>query len=377
MSQLKGKFIEDSTVTDVKIRLTNNGALRARNAGDSADIEILKISGTDLLTVLREMSMGSNKISGLADGTLPSDAVNLGQIEALVSGLSDPKDSCRAATTAELAASTYANGVSGVGATLTADANGAFPSQDSVSLAVGDRILVKNQSTALENGIYDLTQLGDGSNPWILTRALDANIGSADAADPENDPNVVSQGMFTNIAEGAANANNGYILSTIDPIQLGVTSLNFTRLGSTLSAGDGIDITNDVVSVDLATSSGLGFVTNQLTVLVDNALTTGTTKIDGSGQVVGRRSFEDAFTLAALDITNQYVDLTRVASQDSTQLFPRSGIKQKSAVDFTVSLTGGVGGKTRVTFAGDLATGGASALVAGDIIDIAHWSLDY
>lgn len=377
MSQLITKFIADNAVNDLKIRLRNNLALRARNAADSADIEILKISNTDVLTFLREASMDSNKIINLAAGTNPNDAVNLSQVEALVSGLSDPKDSVRAATTAALPAATYANGASGVGATLTADANGAFPSQDSVALAVSERLLVKNQGAALQNGIYELTQLGDGSNPWILTRVADANIGSADAADPENDPNVVSQGMFTQVAEGAANASNGFILTTQDPIQVGVTALNFSRLGSTLSAGQGIDITNDVVSVALATGSGLGFNgSDQLLIIVDDDLVTGTTKISGTA-LAGRRTYEDEFVLAALDISNGYVDLTRVASDGSAQLFPRSGIKQKSAVDFTVSATGGTGGKTRITFAGDLAAGGNAALIAGDIIDIAYESLDY
>lgn len=378
MSQLQTKFIQDNAVTDIKMRLRNNLALRARNAADSADIEILKISNTDLLTILREMSMDSNKISGLAAGTNPNDAVNLSQVEALVSGLTDPKDSCRAATTAALPASTYANGTNGVGATLTANANGAFPSQDSVALSVGDRLLVKNQATALQNGIYELTQLGDAGNPWILTRATDANIGSADAADPDNDPNVVSQGMFTQIAEGATNATNGYILTTSDPIQVGVTALNFARLGATLAGGQGIDITNDVVSVDIGTVSGLGFNgSDQLIILVDDALTTGTTKIGAGNVLFSRKSYEETFTLNGTDITNQYVDLTRVASDGSVQLFPRSGIRQKAAVDFTVSLTGGAGGKTRVTFAGDLATGGSAELEAGDIVDVAYLSLDF
>lgn len=68
----------------------------------------------------------------------------------------DWKESVRAATTAALPAVTYANGTGGVGATLTADANGALPAQDGVTLVVNDRLLVKDQAAQLQNGIYIL-----------------------------------------------------------------------------------------------------------------------------------------------------------------------------------------------------------------------------
>jgi hypothetical protein len=82
--------------------------------------------------------------------------------------------SCRTATTANLT-STYANGTVGVGATLTATSNGAIGTIGGISLVLNDRILVKNQASAFQNGIYSVTTVGDGSHPWILTRVLDLN----------------------------------------------------------------------------------------------------------------------------------------------------------------------------------------------------------
>jgi hypothetical protein len=81
--------------------------------------------------------------------------------------------------------------------------------------------------------------------------------------------------------------------------------------------------------------------------------------------------------LAGTDITNQYVDLGFVASGtsasvNSVQLSVYQGLPQLKGTDFTVSLTGGAGGLTRLTFAGDLATGGPAALVAGDILMVAY-----
>jgi len=70
---------------------------------------------------------------------------------------------------------TYANGAAGVGATITATGNGAFPTTDGVPAVVGLRVLLTAQSTSYQNGLYTLTQVGDGSNPYILTRATGMN----------------------------------------------------------------------------------------------------------------------------------------------------------------------------------------------------------
>lgn len=139
-------------------------------------------------------------------------------VEIFPVGSRDSKNSVRVGTTAALPASTYANGTAGVGATLTADANGAFPAQDGVTLIVGNRILTKNQVAGLEDGIYTLTQLGDGSNPWILTRATDADS-----------DNEVTACIFVFIEEGTANDNDGYVLTANNPITVGTTDLTFAK----------------------------------------------------------------------------------------------------------------------------------------------------
>ncbi len=69
-------------------------------------------------------------------------------------------------------AGTYANGTAGVGATLTEIGNGAL-TIDSVSVALNDRVFLANQTSRITSGIYTETQAGDGSHPWILTRATD------------------------------------------------------------------------------------------------------------------------------------------------------------------------------------------------------------
>jgi len=86
---------------------------------------------------------------------------------------------------------------------------------------------------------------------------------------------------------------------------------------------------------------------------------------------------ETIATLVSGDITNQYYDLPHVAqgasaSINSIQLSVVGGPEQQKTVDYTVSLTGGTGGNTRITFAGDLAIGGNAALAAGDILMIGY-----
>jgi len=161
------------------------------------------------------------------------------------------------------------------------------------------------------------------------------------------------------------------------------------QLGAKLNAAGAIVTGASGLAVQLESSNPtLQISTNQLGVKLDaaGAIITGasgiksqvdasTVKINGSNQLESLKRHSEEFTLAGGDITNQYVDLSKVAhgasaSDNSVSMFVVGGPMQRKAVDFTVSLTGGAGGVTRVSFAGGLATGGASELVAGDILVI-------
>jgi hypothetical protein len=83
---------------------------------------------------------------------------------------------------------------------------------------------------------------------------------------------------------------------------------------------------------------------------------------------------KETFVLVSGDITNQYVDLAHVALTNSILFQVQGGGAQLegSSYDYTVSYTGGAGGHTRITFVNGLATGGVSALVAGDVLQIQY-----
>lgn len=170
-----------------------------------------------------DQSMGGNKLTNLGTPTADADGATKGYVDSVAQGL-DVKASVRVATTANITLS----------GTQTIDG---------VTLVAGDRVLVKDQTTGADNGIYVVA-----SGAW--TRATDADTSAK-----------VTSGLFTFIEEGTDNGDEGWVLTTPDPITLGTTSLSFSKFSSqgVLSGGDGIDISANSVSVDLDTNSGLEF----------------------------------------------------------------------------------------------------------------------
>lgn len=83
---------------------------------------------------------------------------------------------------------------------------------------------------------------------------------------------------------------------------------------------------------------------------------------------------KETFTLVAGDITNQYVDLAQVALTNSIHFIVKGGAPtlEGASHDYSVNYTGGAGGNTRITFLNDLATGGAAALVATDVVQVVY-----
>ena len=129
-----------------------------------------------------------------------------------------------ASTTAALPAATYANGTAGVGATLTANANGALPAQDGVTLTVGQRLLVKNQAAALENGIYVVTTVGTVGTAWVLTRAADQD----QAAE-------LTAWAGVRVAAGTTHVGNRWALSGV-VTTVGTTAATYVQVGTGTAA---------------------------------------------------------------------------------------------------------------------------------------------
>lgn len=126
----------------------------------------------------------------------------------------------------------------GVGATLTNNGTLAAFAPDGPTALVGDRILVYNQTNAFENGVYEVTVVGDGSTAWVLTRAADADTYGL------KDPNALGQGDAFFITSGNTGKGETYEVSTVGPITFGTTAINFVQISSAqvYSAGTGLNL---------------------------------------------------------------------------------------------------------------------------------------
>ncbi len=142
----------------------------------------------------------------------------------------------------------------GVGATLTnAGANAAIQI-DGISLSSTNRVLVYNQANGAHNGIYTVTTVGDGSTPWVLTRATDADTYMPNSA------TGLSQGDYVFVQEGLTGAGESYVLTTANPITVGTTSLTYTQFSASqvYSAGTGLTLTGTVFSLTSPVATSLG-----------------------------------------------------------------------------------------------------------------------
>jgi len=189
------------------------------------------------MKVLSDLNLSSNAITNVASITLqaaPSQAghaATKGYVDSLAQGLS-VKKSCRAASTANIA-----------------DLANASVSMDGITLVEGDRVLLKDQSTQSENGIYAVGAVAAGMAAF--TRADDADA----AAD-------VVHGMFTLIEEGTANGKTGWILIIAGSaaVTLGSTALTFQQFTglSDITATGGLEKNGNTLSIAAIGALGAG-----------------------------------------------------------------------------------------------------------------------
>jgi hypothetical protein len=194
-----------------------------------------------------------------------TDIVNKQYADAIASGIHF-HEAVELATTAALPANTYNNGTSGVGATLTANANGAL-SVDSTLTVVANRVLVKNEVTQANNGVYTVTQVGSAGTPYILTRATDFDTAGTGV-------DQIDEGDFFLVTGGTANANTAWVQQTPPPITVGTTALVFQQFAApiTYTAGTGLNespaFTFNIANTGTAGTYGSA---SQVPVIVTNA----------------------------------------------------------------------------------------------------------
>lgn len=331
-------------------------------------------NGTDHAAI--KLSDLSNSLSANVDfsgsgftirATTPSnalDVVNKSYVDNVSAGL-NAHDSVVAATTAELAATYFAgtsgvDGGSGVGAYITASANG-FIALDTVStssspaLAVGSRILVKNGTTnqtglsSRANGIYTITSVGSGSTPWTLTRASDYDNSNA---------GEVNAGDFTFVQAGSVNIGQGFVMNSTGTstnptggTKIGTDGIKWTQFsgGGAIAGSVPIQVNNNVISVDNASTTTVGvasFANANFTVSSGTVTAKAVTLTAGAGITLSTTSVNLG---GSLTVTNAGV-VSMTAGTGVT-------LSATQGSDISVSIPQAVATTSSPTFAGATLTG--------------------
>ena len=220
--------------------ITGTGALTFTAGGTDSNVNLVP-TGTGIVDV------GGKRVGNAATPTQSSDLATKAYVDSLSNGL-DVKQSVRAATTANI---TLSN-------TQTIDG---------VALSVGDRVLVKDQTTGSENGIYVVA-----SGAW--TRATDF----------DNSPDIeVSPGTFFFVEEGTTQADNGYVVSNDTAITIGTTAIVFSQFSGAgqITAGAGLTKTGNTLNV----------------VGTNNRITVDTDSVDIASTYVGQTSITTLGTI--------------------------------------------------------------------------------
>ena len=264
-----------SSGTYTKLTVNAKGIVTAAgllSAGDIPNITSSQISDfataaealhlNSFATPTTDVNINSHKLINVATPTSPADAANKQYVDSTATGLTF-KAACRVAST---------------GTNINISAPGT--SVDTVSLSAGDRVLLKDQSDPILNGIYIFT--GASST---MTRSLDA----ANSSD-------FSSGMFVLVTSGTLNANVGFVLSTTGTITLGSTALSFVPFSSgasSVSAGNGIAVSGSIVSVNSANAGRIAVTSGGVDLAVISGLAPGTyssVTIDAYGRVIATSS---------------------------------------------------------------------------------------
>ncbi len=369
----------------------NNNVILGGNQGGSivgTDNNVIISDGTGNVRIAVD-STGQVTIPGTLiltyEPTQPYEAATKLYVDNIASGI-NVHQACVTSTTSvsNLSTSTYNNGASGVGATLTAVANGAIGTVGGYAVSViGTRILVKDQLSAIENGMYEISDLGSISTPWVLTRTTDFD-GSPAQEIQAGDSTYIQDGtlggtQWVQISIGTGMPGE-YILVGTDPI-------NFTQFSGagTYIGGTGIDVSSNIITnigvtdliagSNISLSSATGSITISTTGVVPSSTTSANLAGGSAGDIPYQTSANNTSMLSAGTTSQVLISGTTPSWTNTPTLtgtnftgIPNAGLLNSSFTlgSTSISLGGiattvnGLSSVTSTTFVGAL-TGNASS----------------
>ena len=258
-------LLTTATVTN----LTATGASIASANLGTAIVNSLTVTGGSIASV----NIGTATITSGTVSTTPANATDIANkqyVDTLVaSGITYHAPVKYEVPTALTATYNQPGGAGvGVGATLTnAGTLAAFAPDGPTVASVGDRILIYNQASAFQNGVYTVTTVGDGSTAWVLTRATDADTYALKS------PNGLGEGDAFFVTSGSTGAGETYVCNTQGTITFGTTNITFVQVAATqiYSAGAGLTLTNTTFSITPVGTAATYGSASQVPVFTTNA----------------------------------------------------------------------------------------------------------
>lgn len=230
------------------------------------------------------VDMNGERLTNLPEPSHPNDAARKADVDAAVQGL-DVRESVKYASTANIS-----NPTSNQSSAHTVDGQ---------TVVAGDRVLLKDQTTASQNGIYEVSYADPN---WSMSRAADLNA-NADA----------SANMFFFVEAGSTLADTGWVCTTDAPTLLNLVFAQFSGTGS-YTAGDGLDITGTAFSADLKANGGVEFQSGEIALNLGSSSITGTldapdggtglTTITENGIMYGKGAGENSISVTAAGANN-------------------------------------------------------------------------
>ena len=236
---------------------------------------------------------GVHTVTGLPTPTNASDAAPKSYVDSSVQGLTW-KQAVKASSTAALTV-TYANGTAGVGATLTNAGTQLAFAIDGYTASVNDRILIKNQATTFQNGIYVVTTVGSGSTNWVLTRSADSDTGAE------------IDGEAVYVQQGSTLADTGWT-ETATVVTVGTDAITYVQFSGSgaYTAGTGLSLTGNTFANTgvLSITSNTGLSTNTAATGAITITNTGVTSFTSNTGLSTNTSATGAITVTNTGVTS-------------------------------------------------------------------------